>query len=94
MRSPGRYPYVPDRNWRYYVSLAGGIDEERNVGETLRIRDIDDALLPMDAMLPPESKIMVDSNSFLYFFGRYAPVVTTILSVLTTTLSIIAVTGY
>ena len=94
VRSPGRYPYVPDRNWRYYVSLAGGIDEERNVGDTLRIRDIGDALLPMDAMLPPESKIMVDSNSFLYFFGRYAPVVTTILSVLTTTLSIIAVTGY
>ena len=28
---PGRYPYVPDREWAYYIGLAGGFDEDKNV---------------------------------------------------------------
>jgi protein involved in polysaccharide export with SLBB domain len=28
---PGRYPYMPDRDWEYYIALAGGFDPVRNM---------------------------------------------------------------
>ena len=27
---PARYPFVPDRTWEYYVSLAGGFNEDKD----------------------------------------------------------------
>jgi protein involved in polysaccharide export with SLBB domain len=90
VKNPGRFPYVPDRTWRYYVGLAGGIDAERNSGEILELRDRDDALMTKDSIVPPEGKITVETNSFLYYFGRYAPLVTTFLSIAATALGIIS----
>ena len=37
---PGRYPYIPDRDWEYYIALAGGFNKERNSFSALTIRDI------------------------------------------------------
>ena len=37
---PGRYPYIPDRGWDYYVALAGGFDPVKNAGESVIITDI------------------------------------------------------
>jgi len=93
VKSPGRYPYIPDRTWRYYVSLAGGIDEERNTGEKIIVTDLADNPLPKDGIIPPEAKIKVVSNSFLYYFGRYSPIVTTMLSIISTTISILLISG-
>ncbi len=93
VKSPGRYPYIPDRTWRYYVSLAGGIDEERNVGEKIIVTDMSDNPLPKDGIIPPEAKIKVPNNSFLYYFGRYSPIVTTMLSIISTTISILLISG-
>ena len=41
----------------------------------------------------PEYTITAKTNSFLYYFNQYAPVVTTVLSIITTTISVIAVTA-
>jgi protein involved in polysaccharide export with SLBB domain len=40
VNKPGRYPYIPDRDWSYYIALAGGFDTLRNRGDTVNITDI------------------------------------------------------
>jgi len=37
---PGRYPYIPDRDWSYYINLAGGFNPERNSSEKVTITDL------------------------------------------------------
>ena len=93
VNTPGRYPYIPGRKWRYYIDLAGGIVKTQNSRESVIITDLDgNALSKLDA-ITPESSIEVKTNSPLYYFNRIAPVVTSILSIVSTTISILAVTG-
>ena len=80
VRSPGRYPYVPDRDWEYYVSIAGGIDKDRNSFSALTIRDIQGKERSKSDPIPPEAIIDAKNSSFLYYFNRYAPVVVTVLT--------------
>ena len=89
--SPGRYPYIPDRDWEYYVALAGGFVIERNRRETVKITDINGKQLKKTDAISPETIITADTNSGLYYFSRYAPVITTVLSIISTTLSIWAI---
>jgi protein involved in polysaccharide export with SLBB domain len=84
---PGRYPYIPDRSWDYYVALAGGFVQERNSREAVVIRDINGKTLRKDDPITPETTITARTNAGLYYFGRYAPVVTTVLSIITTFIS-------
>lgn len=88
---PGRYPYIPDRTWDYYVGLAGGIIQEKNSRGKVEIVDIDGKKLSKNDIITPETTITVPANSGLYYFGQYAPVITTVLSVISTTLSIIMI---
>ncbi|MDR0474623.1 MAG: SLBB domain-containing protein, partial [Treponema sp.] len=37
---PGRYPYIPDRNWEYYIALAGGFIKELNFNKAIVITDV------------------------------------------------------
>jgi protein involved in polysaccharide export with SLBB domain len=83
VRIPGRYPYVPDRTWKYYTNLAGGIDTERNAWNTLTISDIDDKVKAKNSILQPEDKILVASNSFLYFFTQISGVTSVLVSTVT-----------
>ena len=78
--TPGRYPYVPDRDWEYYVALAGGFDKERNSGNALTIRDIQGKERSKSDPIPPEAIIDSKNSSFLYYFNRYSPVVVTVLT--------------
>ena len=80
VHQPGRYPYVPNKRWDYYVGLAGGIDSSRNAGRAVSIQDIRGDTLTTSSLISPETTIHVKENSFLYHFGRIAPVVTTTLS--------------
>jgi len=93
VENPGRYPYVPDRNWHYYVGLAGGIDEDRNTKQVVKVSDMNDKKLPSSASIPPEAIIVVKSNSFLYHFNRVAPIITTILSGIYTFTYILVLSG-
>jgi hypothetical protein len=88
--SPGRYPYIPDREWEYYIALAGGFIPERNLRENITITDMGGKRMKKTDSITPETVITASTNHGLYYFNQYAPVITTILSVVTTTISILA----
>jgi hypothetical protein len=90
---PGRYPYIPDRSWEYYVALAGGFDRNRNSRESVTITNLEGKKIEKGALITPETIITAVTNAGLYYFNQYAPVVTTVLSLVTAVLSILAVTG-
>lgn len=91
--SPGRYPYIPDRTWDYYIGLAGGFIKTQNKNDTVTIVDINGKELSKSDIITPETTITAATNSGLYYFNIWSPVVTTILSIISTTLSILAVSG-
>lgn len=90
--APGRYPYIPDRTADYYIGLAGGFIKDKNWNENISIVDIDGKHVKDKAVITPECTITVPTNSFSYFFNKYAPVVTTAASLITTTISVIVTT--
>jgi protein involved in polysaccharide export with SLBB domain len=85
---PGRYPYIPDRSWDYYVALAGGFVKERNSRDAVDIRDLAGRKLGKGDAILPETTITARTNAGLYYFNQYAPVVTTLLSIVTTFISV------
>lgn len=88
VRMPGRYPYVPDCTYEYYLALAGGIVAGNNKTKTITIRNIAGKKHPLNKPVMPESIIAVEDNSFLLFWNQYAPVVVTTLSIISTSLTI------
>lgn len=86
---PGRYPYVPDRTYEYYLGLAGGRDEDKNNGRGYAVFDQGGRKRGLDLPIQPEDTIQVPSNSFLYIFQRVSPFVTTTVSVMTLLVSVI-----
>jgi protein involved in polysaccharide export with SLBB domain len=89
VKNPGRYPYIPDRSWDYYVNLAGGIDEDKNTNQSLQIIDLHGKLHGKDKPIQPEDSIVVASNSFLYNFGKISAILSTTISVTALVLSLI-----
>ena len=55
--APGKYPYIPDRKWDYYVNLAGGYDKSLNSPETFEIRTVDGKVLSTEDYILPETTI-------------------------------------
>jgi hypothetical protein len=90
---PGRYPYIPDRSWDYYVALAGGFNRSLNSREAVTITSMEGKKLGKGEVIAPETVITANTNAGLYYFNQYAPVITTILGLAATVLSILAVTG-
>jgi protein involved in polysaccharide export with SLBB domain len=93
VKLPGRYPYVPDRQADYYISLAGGRDDLQNNGRGITITDMNKRKMKDDVMIEPETIIWVPINRFTVYFNQYGPVITTVLSIVSTVLTIFAVTG-
>jgi hypothetical protein len=85
VQAPGRYPYIPGRTWEYYIGLAGGFDFDKNSGQKISIRNIKGEQLTKADPISPETTITADTNSFTYYFGKYASIVTTVLSLISTT---------
>jgi protein involved in polysaccharide export with SLBB domain len=88
--TPGRYPYIPNRNWDYYIALAGGFVPGRNRRESVAITDISGKNMRKSDVITPESIITAETNAALYYFNQYAPVITTSLSIVTTALTVIS----
>jgi len=89
VQDPGRFPYIPDRGFRYYVDLAGGYDSQLHLGNTVLITDVTNRPVPQGETIAPEMKIYAPINNPLYFVNQLSGV----LSVIGTVLSILAVTG-
>lgn len=90
---PGRYPYIPDRTWDYYIGLAGGFVKEKNAGDAIVITDVNGKKHKKSEFIKPEMTIEAKANSGLYYFNQYAPIVTTILSAVSTSIAVLAATG-
>jgi protein involved in polysaccharide export with SLBB domain len=86
--APGRYPYIPDRDWEYYIALAGGFRQEQNAREKVTITSINGDRMNKRDKIMPETVITAESNAFLYWFNQVAPVVTTTLSLIMTFISL------
>ncbi len=81
VRAPGRYPYVPDRNWEYYIGLAGGFDTERNQGQKIAIYDVNSKKVNHEGRkIQPEDNIVAAANSFTYQLMRWSSILSTVLS--------------
>jgi protein involved in polysaccharide export with SLBB domain len=92
VKLPGMYPYIPDRQAEYYISLAGGRDELRSNGRGMTITDMNNRKLEQNALIEPETMINIPTNRFTAYFNQYGPIVTTILSIITTVITIFAIT--
>ena len=88
VKSPGRYAYVPDRTWEYYVGLAGGFDPDLNSGEKITMTERDGSKLTKADYITPETTIDAARNSFGYKFNKYATPLLTILSIITSSIVI------
>ena len=86
--NPGRYPYLPNKTYEYYIGLAGGFIASQNSRETVSIKTVDGKKLSKKDIILPETTITAKTNSFLYYFNQYAPVITTILSIITSLFTI------
>jgi protein involved in polysaccharide export with SLBB domain len=91
--TPGRYPYIPDRTWEYYIALAGGFTPGQNSMESIIIADMAGKRMKKTDAITPETVITARTNSFLYYFNQFAPVATTTLTLIMTFLSIRAAAG-
>lgn len=87
--APGRYPYIPDRTWDYYIGLAGGFVKDKNRNNAIKITDSSGNVHSKGDYILPEMTIEAEYNNGLYYFNQYAPVITTILSMISTTVTII-----
>jgi len=85
---PGRFPYIPDRDWEYYIALAGGFIMERNARQSVTITDLSGKRLKKTNAITPETVITANTNHGLYYFNLYAPVIMTAFSLFTTAFSI------
>jgi protein involved in polysaccharide export with SLBB domain len=92
VKVPGRYPYVPDRPQDYYINLAGGRDELLNNGRGIEVFDMNNKKVSNTEKIAPESMIRVPTNTFTARFNQVGGIITTILSILSTALSIWAIT--
>jgi protein involved in polysaccharide export with SLBB domain len=95
VKLPGKYPYAPDRPADYYINLAGGRDELLNNGRGITITDINKktARMAADTVIAPETMIWVPTNRITAYINQYGPIITTILSIVSTALTIFAITG-
>jgi len=75
VRSPGRYPYVPDRSYAYYINLAGGYDPNTSTGNSFSINSVDGQKKNPKDDLEPEDRIYVNDDSFIYNFGKVLAIV-------------------
>lgn len=93
VNNPGRYPYIPDRNYEYYIGLAGGFNKNQNANRSVKIVDMNGNKLKKTDTITPETTITAKTNSFMYYFNQTAPIITTLATLITTGLSVYAAFG-
>jgi polysaccharide export outer membrane protein len=85
---PGRYPYVPNRSYLYYISCAGGFDSQKNAGQNVTILDARDKVLAHDRVIQPEDRINAEVNNLGFYINQWVPVVSMTVSVATLVIAV------
>ena len=83
--NPGRFPFIPERGWDYYVALAGGFAPGRNTRESITIRDVHGRRLGPGDPITPETVITARTNHPMFLLSQY---VVPVLSIVTTLISV------
>lgn len=81
VKNPGRFSYIPERSWEYYIALAGGFDKTKNKFDALKIIDMNGNKIHKNDSILPETVIEAETNAPLYFFNQYSPVISTSLGI-------------
>ena len=82
--APGRFPFIPDRSWEYYVALAGGFAPGRNTRNSVIITDMHGRRLRPTDPITPETVITARTNHPMFLLSQY---VVPVLSIVTTLLT-------
>ncbi len=77
---PGNFPYRAGYPASYYVSLAGGVNQELNDGGYYRLYDMKGVEKKREDAVAPGDNIYVPSNGFIYNVNKFVPLLGSILS--------------
>ena len=91
VQNPGRFPFIPDRTWEYYVGLAGGFTPGRNIRDRITITDINGKRLRPGDPITPETVITARANHPMHFIGQYITPALSIVSAIISIFSIILI---
>lgn len=83
---PGKYPYVPDKTYEFYINMAGGFIKSQNSKDAVDIIDVNGKKLSKSDIIAPETQIVAKTNSGLYYFNQYMGIIATLLSIVSTVL--------
>ena len=87
VHAPGRYPYIPDRGWEYYIALACGFEKSRNSKDAIIITDSQGNKMKKGDAILPETTIEAKSNRMSYVLNSN---VTPWISIVTTFITTVA----
>ena len=90
--NPGKYPYIPNRSFKYYLELAGGSDPEKNNNNSAIITDVHDEKQDIDRIIQPEDNIYLEYSNPLFHINQWAFIVGTTISLTALIISIIQLT--
>lgn len=93
VRNPGRYPYIPDRTYDYYVALAGGFIPMQNAFKSVDITDGAGKKVKKNSYITPECQIVAKSNHFAYVIVTYGGLITSIATLITNIFQLKSLTG-
>lgn len=93
VRAPGRYPYIPDRTWDYYVKLAGGFTPQQNAFDAIEITDMDGHKHSKAEVITPEMRIHAKSNHITYILNQYGTLISLIASLVTSIIGLYQIFG-
>lgn len=88
--APGSFPYRAGLPVWYYVSLAGGVDPERNSSGQVIVTDPQGKTRKSSE--PPRAGdfIFVSNNDFFYNLNKYAPTITLVATLVATTITVLS----
>ena len=85
--NPGRYAYIPDRDWEYYIGLAGGFIDSQNIGKKVEIRDVNGKILKRTDPITPETTIKASANRASHIINQNVTPWLSIISAIASTIT-------
>ncbi|MDC7226547.1 MAG: SLBB domain-containing protein [Spirochaetales bacterium] len=86
---PGRYPYVPDKSYDYYINLAGGFDVFKNSRGVVSITDKNNKRKGVEEKIEQEDSITAETNNFTYVLDEYSSLISAVASISAVVISVI-----